>query len=157
MGLTPSRNVTHYLVMSNTSADLHPIHELLASDLASVDIAEESVMKRAEHVGFDEDARMDLGLAVREAMVNAVAHGNNYNPKKMVTLSIHTSMDSLRVVILDQGAGFEVKAVPDPLDEQNLMKTSGRGLLMMQTYVDELSVKKGANGGTEVVMVKYLP
>lgn len=143
--------------MSNTSADLHPIHELLASDLASVDIAEESVMKRAERVGFDEDACMDLGLDVREAMVNAVVHGNNYNPKKKVTLSVHTSMDSLRVVISDQGAGFEVKAVPDPLSEQNLMKTSGRGLLMMQTYVDELSVKKGANGGTEVVMVKYLP
>ena len=103
--------------MSNTGADLHPIHELLASDLASVDIAEESVMKRAEHVGFDEDARMDLGLAVREAMVNAVVHGNNYHPKKKVALSIHTSMDSLRVVILDQGAGFEVKAVPDPLGQ----------------------------------------
>ena len=143
--------------MSKTSADLRPIHELLASDLASVDIAEESVMHRAERIGFDEDARMDLGLAVREAMVNAVVHGNNYNPKKKVELSIHSSMDSLRVVILDEGSGFEVKAVPDPLDDQNLMKTSGRGLLMMQTYVDELSVKKGPKGGTEVVMVKYLP
>lgn len=143
--------------MSKTSADLRPIHELLASDLASVDIAEESVMQRAERIGFDEDARMDLGLAVREAMVNAVVHGNNYSPKKKVELSIHSSMDSLRVVILDQGSGFEVKTVPDPLDDQNLMKTSGRGLLMMQTYVDELSVKKGPKGGTEVVMVKYLP
>ena len=143
--------------MSKTGGDLHPIHALLASDLASVDIAEESVMNRAEHVGFDEDARMDLGLAVREAMVNAVVHGNKYNADKKVQLSIQSSMDSLRVVILDQGAGFEVKSVPDPLDVHNLMKTSGRGLLMMQTYVDELSVKKGPEGGTEVVMVKYLP
>ena len=75
----------------------------------------------------------------------------------MVKLSIQTSTDSLRVMIADEGAGFEVKSVPDPLDEQNLMKTSGRGLLMMQTYVDELSVRKGSKGGTEVVMVKYLP
>ena len=143
--------------MSNTSADLLPTHESLASNLASVDIAEESVMQRAERVGFDEDARMDLGLAVREAMVNAVVHGNKYNADKKVELSIQASMDSLRVVILDQGAGFEVKAVPDPLSDKNLLKTSGRGLLMMQTYVDELSVKRGAKGGTEVVMVKYLP
>ena len=57
--------------MPNTGSDLIPTHESLASDLASVDIAEESVMQRAERVGFDEDARMDLGLAVREAMVSA--------------------------------------------------------------------------------------
>ena len=113
-------------------------------------------MSRAESVGFDEDARLDLGLAVREAMVNAVVHGNKYSIEKKVKLVIHNSVDSLRVTIVDEGVGFEMKAVPDPLDTQNLMKTSGRGLLMMQTYVDELSVRKAAGGGTEVIMVKYL-
>ena len=113
-------------------------------------------MSRAESIGFDEDARLDLGLAVREAMVNAVVHGNQYSAEKKVRLDIQNSIDSLRVTILDQGSGFELKAVPDPLNNENLMRTSGRGLLMMQTYVDELTVKRAANGGTEVIMVKYL-
>ena len=143
--------------MFNIAGDILPIHEFLASDLASVDQAEEFVISRAERIGFDEDARLDLGLAVREAMVNAVVHGNKYSADKKIELSVQSSPDSVRVVITDQGAGFEVKGVPDPLAEQNLMKTSGRGLLMMQTYVDELSVRKAARGGTEVIMVKYLP
>ncbi len=132
------------------------IDQLLASDLGSVDQAEEAVLRLAETVGFDEDARLDLGLAVREAMVNAVVHGNQYNSSKQVRLRIATSSDSVRVTILDEGDGFEVKAVPDPLDTENLLKTSGRGLLMMQTYVDELAVRRAQQGGTEVTMVKYL-
>ncbi len=142
--------------MQKSGEDLQPIHLSLTSDLQSVDQAEESVMSRAESVGFDEDARLDLGLAVREAMVNAVVHGNKYSTEKKVKLVIQNSVDNLRVTIVDEGVGFEMKAVPDPLDTQNLMKTSGRGLLMMQTYVDELSVRKAAGGGTEVIMVKYL-
>lgn len=142
--------------MPKSGGDLQPIHELLASELSSVDQAEEFVMSRAESIGFDEDARLDLGLAVREAMVNAVVHGNQYSAEKKVRLDIQNSIDSLRVTILDQGTGFELKAVPDPLNNENLMRTSGRGLLMMQTYVDELTVKRAANGGTEVIMVKYL-
>lgn len=132
------------------------IDQLLASDLGSVDQAEEVAVRLAESVGFDEDARLDLGLAVREAMVNAVVHGNQYNTAKQVRLRIKTSSDSVHVIILDQGEGFEVKAVPDPLDSANLLKTSGRGLLMMQTFVDELAVRRAHGGGTEVTMVKYL-
>lgn len=137
-------------------AENNSIDQLLASDLGSVDQAEEAVVRLAETVGFDEDARLDLGLAVREAMVNAVVHGNQYNTGKQVRLRIATSSDSVRVTILDEGDGFEVKAVPDPLDSENLLKTSGRGLLMMQTYVDELAVRRAQQGGTEVTMVKYL-
>ena len=137
-------------------AENNSIDQLLASDLGSVDQAEEAVVRLAETVGFDEDARLDLGLAVREAMVNAVVHGNQYNTGKQVRLRIATSSDSVRVTILDEGDGFEVKAVPDPLDTENLLKTSGRGLLMMQTYVDELAVRRAKQGGTEVTMVKYL-
>ena len=137
-------------------AENQSIDQLLSSDLGSVDQAEEAVVRLAESIGFDEDARLDLGLAVREAMVNAVVHGNKYNTGKQVRLRIDTSSDSVRVIILDEGEGFEVKTVPDPLDSENLLKTSGRGLLMMQTFVDELAVRRAHQGGTEVTMVKYL-
>jgi serine/threonine-protein kinase RsbW len=128
---------------------------LFASNLASVDAAEAMVVESAAALGFDEDARMDLGLAIREAMVNAVVHGNAYSPDKQVRLILAVSAGSIRVTIIDQGEGFDLNQVPDPTRGENLLRESGRGLLLMQAFVDELSVKRTAAGGAEVVLVKY--
>ena len=128
---------------------------LFASNLASVDAAEAMVVESAAALGFDEDSRMDLGLAIREAMVNAVVHGNAYSPDKQVRLILAVSAGSIRVTIMDQGEGFDLNQVPDPTRGENLLRESGRGLLLMQAFVDELSVKRTAAGGAEVVLVKY--
>lgn len=128
---------------------------LFASTLASVDSAEAMVVESAATLGLDEDARMDLGLAIREAMVNAVAHGNGYSPDKQVRFILETRPDAVRVTIIDQGEGFDLNKVPDPTQGENLMRESGRGLLLMQAFVDEFSVKRSASGGAEVVLVKY--
>ena len=128
---------------------------LLASNLESVDSAEALVVDAAAALGLDEDARMDLGLAIREAMVNAVAHGNQYSPDKQVRLILERRSDAVKVTIIDQGEGFDLNRVPDPTQGDNLMRESGRGLLLMQAFVDEFSVKRTATGGAEVVLVKY--
>lgn len=128
---------------------------LLASNLESVDAAEALVVDAAAALGLDEDARMDLGLAIREAMVNAVAHGNQYSPDKQVRLILERRSDAVKVTIIDQGEGFDLNRVPDPTQGENLMRESGRGLLLMQAFVDEFSVKRTASGGAEVVLVKY--
>ena len=128
---------------------------LFASNLASVDAAEAMVVESAAALGFDEDSRMDLGLAIREAMVNAVAHGNAYSPDKQVRLLLAVGTGSIRVTIIDQGEGFDLNQVPDPTRGENLLRESGRGLLLMQAFVDEFSVKRSAQGGAEVVLVKY--
>lgn len=128
---------------------------LLASNLESVDSAEALVVDAAAALGLDEDARMDLGLAIREAMVNAVAHGNQYSPDKQVRLILERRADAVKVTIIDQGEGFDLNRVPDPTQGENLMRESGRGLLLMQAFVDEFSVKRTASGGAEVVLVKY--
>jgi serine/threonine-protein kinase RsbW len=128
---------------------------LLESNLESVDTAEAHCVEAAKQLGLDEDACMDLGLAVREAMVNAVAHGNNYDAAKQVRLSLESRSDSLRITITDQGAGFDLNRVPDPTQGDNLMRGSGRGLLLIQTFVDEFTVKRTSAGGAEVVLVKY--
>ena len=128
---------------------------LLASNLESVDSAEAMVVDAAAALGLDEDARMDLGLAIREAMVNAVAHGNQYSPDKQVRLILERRTDAVKVTIIDQGEGFDPNRVPDPTQGENLMRESGRGLLLMQAFVDEFSVKRTASGGAEVVLVKY--
>ena len=129
---------------------------LLASNLESVNAAEALVVDAAAALGLDEDARMDLGLAIREAMVNAVAHGNQYSPDKQVRLILERRTDAVKVTIIDQGEGFDLNRVPDPTQGENLLRESGRGLLLMQAFVDEFSVKRTASGGAEVVLVKYV-
>jgi serine/threonine-protein kinase RsbW len=99
------------------------------STLESVDVAEEEILKAAEEAGFDEDDRHRIGMAVRECMVNAVVHGNRYNRNKQVHVSVHMektepSADEnpnvrLTIRITDQGEGFEVQEVPDPLHDTN--------------------------------------
>ena len=128
----------------------------LESTLESVDSAESAVLKAAKEVGFDEDDLHKIGMAVRESMVNAVVHGNRYSARKKVHLSISKARDRLSVVIGDEGEGFDYGAVPDPLSEENLLRQSGRGLLLMQAFVDELEVRQRKPSGTEVRMVKYL-
>ena len=129
---------------------------LLDSTLDSVEVAEAAVLKDAKSLGFHEDDLHQLGMAVRESMVNAVVHGNRYNARKKVHVSVTKAPDRLTIVIADEGEGFDPKTVPDPLAEENLLRQSGRGLLMMQAFVDEFEVRCCQPRGTEVRMVKYL-
>ncbi|MEO8129503.1 MAG: ATP-binding protein [Bryobacteraceae bacterium] len=127
---------------------------LLDSTLDSVDEAEKLVLGLARELGFPEDDLHDLGMAVREAMVNAVVHGNRYNLNKKVHLSVTKETDRLSVKITDEGEGFERTGLPDPLAEENLLRQSGRGLLLIQAFVDEFHMVRVPPLGTEVKMVK---
>ncbi|MBI3207623.1 MAG: ATP-binding protein [Candidatus Solibacter usitatus] len=126
------------------------------SELESVDAAETAVTDMAKAAGFDEDDLHKIGIALREAMVNAVVHGNQYNAAKKVRMDAWLDNGALHVVIADEGKGFEVTNVPDPLAQENLLKESGRGILLMQAFVDEFQVRRLKPNGTEVTMVKYL-
>jgi serine/threonine-protein kinase RsbW len=126
------------------------------SELESVDAAEQAVLSMADRLGFDEDAMHRIGIALREAMVNAVVHGNKYNAQKKVKLSAAPENNGLKIVITDEGSGFEIQTVPDPLARENLLKESGRGILLMQAFVDEFQVRRLSPQGTEVTMIKYL-
>jgi len=129
---------------------------LLESTLDSVEVAETAVLDAAREIGFHEDDLHQLGMAVRESMVNAVVHGNRYNARKKVHLSVTKAKDRLTIVIADEGDGFDVSTVPDPLAEDNLLRQSGRGLLLIRAFVDEFQVLPVQPRGTEVRMVKYL-
>jgi serine/threonine-protein kinase RsbW len=128
----------------------------LDSTLESVDTAETLVMREAESAGFDEDEQHQIGMSVRECMVNAVVHGNRYSNKKKVHLDIERSGDSLIVTIGDEGAGFELSSLPDPLAPENLLRQSGRGLLLIRAFMDDFDLHPRPGGGTEVRLVKKL-
>lgn len=146
--------------MGNSDADNHSgsrrVDITYASELKSVDDAETLVLEMAQGIGLDEDEQHKLGIALREAMVNAVVHGNQYSAQKKVHMKASAADGALTVVITDEGKGFEISKVPDPLAQENLLKESGRGILLMQAFVDEFQVRRLQPSGTEVTMVKYL-
>lgn len=129
----------------------------LASNLDSVDEAEEKVLAIAARCGVGEDELHRVGISVREAMVNAVVHGNKYNRNKKIQFRVDTSQRELTVTIADEGNGFDPDAVPDPNQDQNVLRQSGRGIMLIRAFMDGYEVSKRPGGGTEVRMVKSLP
>jgi len=128
---------------------------LLDSTLESVDGAEEAALEAARLAGFDEDDQVRIGMAVREAMVNAVVHGNRYSAHKKVRLSLAVESSRFIARIADDGEGFDYEHVPDPLAQENLLHSSGRGIFLMRSFVDELQVRRRAPAGTEVILIKH--
>jgi serine/threonine-protein kinase RsbW len=130
------------------------VERLLDSSLESVDQAEELATAAAQQAGFDEDDLMKIGMSVREGMVNAVVHGNRYNANKKVRFAITPSAEHLTIVIADEGEGFDFDCLPDPLAPDNLMRTSGRGIFLIRSFMDAVHLKRLESGGTEVTLVK---
>lgn len=132
------------------------VDKTLDSTLDSVDTAEADALRVAEEIGFEEEDLHKIGMAVRECMVNAVVHGNRYNARKKVHFTVGNKPGVFTVTIRDQGEGFDPTKLPDPLAEENLLRQSGRGLLLIQAFMDEFAVHPVQPNGTEVKMVKYL-
>ena len=124
------------------------------STLESVDAAEAVVLKEAQDLGFDEDDQHKIGISVRECMVNAVVHGNRYNSRKKVRLAVTRSPGALEILVADEGDHFDISQLPDPLADENLLRHSGRGILLMQAFMDEFQIRPCHPKGTEVRLVK---
>src|SRR5882757_4427269 len=127
-----------------------------SSTLESVDVVEADILKAATDAGFGEDEQHGIGMAVRECMVNAVVHGNRYNKNKHVHVNVTKSATDFTIRITDQGEGFETERVPDPLDDSNILRHSGRGLFLMAAFMDDVKVQKASPSGTEVTLSKKL-
>jgi serine/threonine-protein kinase RsbW len=136
---------------------MEKIQELLESTLDSVDKAEAIVMREAAKLGFEEDDQHQIGMAVRECMVNAVVHGNRYNKNKHVHLEVALADGQLSITIGDEGQGFDAASLPDPTAPENLLRQSGRGLLLVRAFMDHFDLHARPGGGTEVVLAKNVP
>jgi serine/threonine-protein kinase RsbW len=124
------------------------------STLETINNAEEQASRIAAAAGFGEDDIISISMAVREATVNAVLHGNAYDPGKKVTLSFEQDDKNFTILVRDQGKGVDVDAIPDPLAPENLLKQSGRGIFLMRSLMDEVQIKASATG-TEVKLIKH--
>ena len=137
------------------STQTHTLDLALESSLESVDRAESAILHEAQAVGFDDDDLHKIGIAARECMVNAVVHGNRYNARKKVQVKVSRTAGRLAISIADEGEGFDPSAVPDPLANENLLRFSGRGVMLMRAFMDEFDVCPREPKGTDVRMVKY--
>jgi serine/threonine-protein kinase RsbW len=133
------------------------IEVTLETLLESVDLAEGIVKRVAEAAGFEEDDVHKIGMAVREGVINAYNYGNQHDRHKKIHITVELEPEKMVVHVLDEGNGFELTEVPDPLAEENLLRTSGRGIFLMRAFMDDLLVRQRPAGGAELIMSKRFP
>jgi serine/threonine-protein kinase RsbW len=156
-GASPGwRSCGRRLVQKSFAMIQHRVSYTMDSTLETVDSAEQSASRIAAEAGFDEDEVMRISMAVREAAVNAVLHGNAYDPDKKVILDFETIGNDLIITIRDQGAGLDLNKLPDPLSPENLLKTSGRGIFLIRSFMDEVLIQPSQTG-TEIKLIKHVP
>jgi len=97
-------------------------------------------------LNFDDELYAKLMLVVSEAVTNAIMHGNKEDESKKVFITAQSDSEELTFIVKDEGEGFDPDSLPDPLDEENLLKTSGRGVFLMEEYAEQVSFSN--NGST---------
>ena len=126
----------------------------LPSRLASIDEAAAAAADAARRFGLPEEALFGVELSVREAVTNAVLHGNGRDEAVPVEVGVAGSETELVITVRDRGEGFDPGRVADPTSEENLLKANGRGILFMRTFMDDVRWERHPEGGTVVRMTK---
>jgi serine/threonine-protein kinase RsbW len=111
----------------------------------------------ARSVGLDDDALHWVSVAIRESVINAIKHGNKSDVAKHVFVEFETGTDAvpeLAIRVRDQGEGFDPETVANPLDPENLLKSSGRGIFLIRNFMDDVRLQRAPEGGMEIRMVK---
>ena len=126
----------------------------LPSSVQHVYLLDTIILEILKELEFDEETSEQVSLAVIEAGTNAIKHGNQEDLNKNAHFEFIIEPDQLTVIVQDEGKGFKREEVPDPLDPANILKSSGRGIFLMETCMDSVTFEQS---GTIVKMVKYKP
>ncbi|MFH5883317.1 ATP-binding protein [Halalkalibaculum sp. DA3122] len=121
----------------------------LTSSFEQVSRVESFVDELQEWIGFDQDMYGNILLALNEAVTNAIVHGNNEDEQKNVFITAVHEVPKLKVSIQDEGKGFDPSSLPDPLEDENLLKEGGRGVYLMEQFADEVTYSEG---GTRITI-----
>jgi serine/threonine-protein kinase RsbW len=140
--------------------DGHLIRLELPSSFELLDLVQVLSDRLSVLAGLDEDAVHWVSVAVRESVINAIKHGNREDITKHVTVEFllrpRRQPDEFEVRVLDQGAGFDPEQIANPLDPENVLKSSGRGIFFMRSFMDHVSIARRPEGGMAVRMSKKL-
>lgn len=126
----------------------------LPSRIESVEEAASKTDEFARSRGLDDACIFAIDLAIRESVANAVKHGNKFDDSKPVEVRLEDTDKGFEITVRDFGEGFSIEEIPDPTDPQNLLKTNGRGILFMRSFMDVVEWSNGSDGGLIVKMVK---
>ena len=127
---------------------------MLPSNRKEISKFESLLIEINNEFGMAMEKFINFQIASSEAIVNAIVHGNKQNPDKKVYVDIDTSNEKITLIIKDEGEGFEVEKLPDPTDESNLFKESGRGIYIIRSLVDEFKIESNSSGTTMVLMMR---
>ena len=141
----------HYRGAAPVRSGEGKFHFLIPSEFTEGRTVQKAILDCVHRCGFDPDSAFAIKLALEEAMINAIRHGNKLDPQKKVRIDAIVNPREARITIEDEGPGFNRATVPDPTCEENLTKCSGRGLLLMETYMTSVEY---SNKGRRVHMVK---
>jgi serine/threonine-protein kinase RsbW len=138
------------------SNDAGPIRLSLSSRFENIELAQHLCGKLLEGREVPEETKHWLLMALREALANAIKHGNRQDLSKRIHVEMDVIGQNLQISIRDEGEGFDPAAVEDPLSPENRLKTSGRGIFYMKTFMDDVRFRKLEGGGMEIVLTKNL-
>lgn len=126
--------------------------KVLPTNLAAIRPTERDVLMRLRELSYDDDHLFAVRLALEEALVNAMKHGNKLDPTRSVRVSYRILPERVEIRVADEGGGFNPGVIPDPTADENLDKPCGRGIMLMRCYMDEVAYSPAGN---EVFMVKH--
>jgi serine/threonine-protein kinase RsbW len=129
----------------------------LLSRYENIELAEEVLGELCRTASVDDETIYWIGMALREALANAIKHGNKLNPEKRVHVRIEVRPGAqLRLIVEDEGEGFDPEQLANPTDPQNLLRASGRGVFYMRNFMDDVSFFPSDQGGTRIELTKNL-
>jgi len=130
---------------------------IIPSRLEALESVQRLVTEAALEYKLSEDFAYWMELSISESMINAIRHGNRCDPSKNAHLRISLNGSELEIIVEDQGTGFNLDSLADPTETQNLLKPSGRGILIIRSFMDEVNLSVSEGGGSRLRMVKRLP
>lgn len=128
----------------------------IGSDLEQVDLVGVVVQSTLDQIAMDPDQQHWMVMSVREAVINAIKHGNREEPGKRVLMALDLEGEDLVVRVQDEGRGFDPDSLPDPTAPENLLRPSGRGIFMMRQFADSIEYSFPSERGTVVTMRKRI-
>jgi serine/threonine-protein kinase RsbW len=137
-------------------ADEHQFHLAIDSRLENIELVQVVLNDTLERLGLDDDVRHWVDLATREAVANAIKHGNEGDVDKQVEVDLSVDGGDVVVRVSDRGRGFDPSRVEDPLAPENLLRPTGRGLFYMQRFMDRVDYGERSGGGTVVTLRKQV-
>jgi len=130
----------------------------LLSSFENIEIADGMLQELCSSSAVEEETAYWVGMALREALANAIKHGNKLNPDKRVHVLVRIEPGKeLCIEVEDEGEGFAPSDVVDPTSPENLLRESGRGIFYIRHFMDAVSFSPGERGGTRVSLLKKLP